>query len=360
MGNGRWAWVAVWALAACQGEAVPAAVASDAPTVDAGDAVEARDAADARAAPDAEVGDGGDAAASVDVREDPDGSVPRDVPAAPVDASMVPVGTTLFTLDRRRFDVRDVGGAIDHALAASGADNVIVYVHGRGCGGEPEKSLSEAMPALARDYSAAPVLFFWPGSDESCPLGFPEARARAAGAGLAIVLGDVARYRRAHPAATTRFTLLTHSMGSLVLEAATAVTGVAELPRDVFDTAVINAGASAATDHAAWLARVRFSPSVFVTVNSRDLVLTAAGLGRSTRLGRSVTDARLAAGFTYADFSSNGVNHAYYVASGQSGAAMIAFYRSVMNGEGFDFAGSAGVGSHERRDGAVVEHFNGR
>ncbi len=352
MGNGRWAWVALCALAACQGETAPVAAARDAATVDARDVVDARGEVD--------VQEGGDAVAPDDADEFPDAAPENDVPVTAFDAAVIPVGTTLFTGDRTRFDVRDVGGAIDHALAVTGADNVIVYVHGRGCGGEPEKSLSEVMPALTRDYTAAPVLFFWPGSDESCPLGFPEARARAAGVALAIVVADVQRYRRAHPASTTRFTLLTHSMGSLVLEAATAVSGVTELPREVFDTAVINAGASAATDHAAWLSRVTFARSVFVTVNSRDLVLTAAGLGRSTRLGRSISDARLAAGFTYTDFSSNGVNHAYYLADGQSGAAMTAFYQRVMNGDAFDFASSAGVGSHERRDGATVEHFNGR
>ena len=309
-------------------------------------------------------------AARIDVITTRDASVSPDVtitPDAPepvvIDARNIPPAAALYTADRTRFGVRDIAGALDHALVGSSVDNVILYVHGRGCGGggEPTKSLTEVMPSLVRDYTSAPVMLFWPGSDDSCPLGFPEARAREAGPALAAVLGDLYRYQLAHPAsASIRFTLITHSMGSLVLEAATAVSGVSRLPSSVFHTAIINSGASAASDHAAWVSRVTFSRAVFTTVNNSDLVLTAAGVGRSTRLGKSITGARLAAGFVYVDFSANSVNHAYYLASGQSGAGMMAFYQRVMNGLTFDFNASSGVGTHEMRDGATVQHFNGR
>lgn len=288
---------------------------------------------------------------------------PADV-AAPVDvdARNIPAAAALYTADRTRFGIRDVAGALARALAAPGADNVILYVHGRGCGGggEPNKSLTEAMPALARDYTAAPILLFWPGSDDACPLGFPEGRAREAGVALAAVLGDLYRELAARPRPGVRFTLLTHSMGSLVLEAATAVPGVGGLPPTLLATAVVNAGASAAPDHAQWLARVTFAGAVFSSVNDRDLVLTAAGLGRATRLGKSLAGVRLAAGRTYVDFTANGVNHAYYIPSGQSGAAMTAFYQRVMNGLPYDFAASSGVAGSDVRDGAVVHRFNGR
>jgi hypothetical protein len=306
-----------------------------------------------------------DVSTPLDVSVSPDVRVPPpDAAGGPVviDGSRVPAGAALYTADRTRFTVRELARALDRVFAGPRVDNVILYVHGRGCGGEPEKSLSEAMPALTRDYTAAPILLYWPGSDEACPLGFPEARAREAGPALAVVLGDLYRYQLENPArvAGVQFTLLTHSMGSLVLEAATAVSGVNRLPASLLATTVINAGASAAPDHAAWVARVTFSRLVFTTVNGNDRVLLAAGLGRSTRLGRSITGARLAAGVHYVDFTANDVNHAYYVASGQSGAGMMAFYQRVMNGLPFDFAASSGVSANDVRDGATVHRFNGR
>ncbi len=312
-----------------------------------------------------------DVVATADATAVPDVTVAPDVTAPPpdapeavvIDARGIPSAAALYTTDRARFGIRDIAGALDHVLTGSSVDNVILYVHGRGCGGggEPNKSLTEVMPSLARDYTSAPVMLFWPGSDDGCPLGFPEARAREAGAALAVVLGDLYRYQLEHPAAASvHFTLITHSMGSLVLEAASSVSGVSRLPSSLFHTAVINSGASAASDHAAWVSRVTFSRAVFTTVNNSDLVLTAAGVGRSARLGKSLAGVRLAPGFVYVDFSANSVNHAYYLVSGQSGAAMMAFYQRVMNGLTFDFNASSGVGAHEMRDGALVQHFNGR
>lgn len=293
-----------------------------------------------------------------------DSGAPMEAPVV-IDARDIPADAALYTLDRTRFGVREVGRAIERALSVSPRpDNVIVYVHGRACGGggEPDKSLGGAMPELARDYSSAPIMLFWPGSDDSCPLGFPEERARASGPALAAVLGDLYNYRLANRASLTgvRFTLVTHSMGSLVLEAASSVGGVASIPASAFETMVINAGASAANGHAAWLSRVTLSAQRFVTVNNGDNVLTAAGIGRGTRLGKSVASVPLTPAWDYVDFSANDVNHAYYLVSGQRGAGMTAFYQRVMNGLAVDFSTASGVGTNSTRDGANVHVFNGR
>ncbi len=139
-----------------------------------------------------------------------------------------------------------------------------------------------------------------------------------------MVVGDLYNDRLANPArvAGVRFTLVTHSMGSLVLEAATAVRGFATVSSSAFETVVINSAASAATGHNAWFARVGLSRRRYVTVNNGDNVLTAAGIGRGTRLGKSITGVPLASGVDYADFDANNVNHAYDLVSGQSGAGM--------------------------------------
>ena len=99
-----------------------------------------------------------------------------------IDDAMVPSEAALYTLDGTRYGIREITRALDAVTTAPGADNVILYVHGRACGGggEPMKSLAGAMPDMARDYSAVPIMLFWPGSDDSCPLGFPEATSRRA------------------------------------------------------------------------------------------------------------------------------------------------------------------------------------
>ncbi len=367
------------AISACGDPSAPAADASGDATHDATSA--SRDASatvEDSAAPVEDATLQRDSGVLVDDRSEPspDASALPDASAPPADSGVVgtpvvidargiPAAAALYTVDRRQWGVREVGRAIESVLSgASRPDNVIVYVHGRACGGggEPGKSLDGAMPELARDYTSAPIMLFWPGSDDSCPLGFPEARARESGPALAAVIGDLYNYRLANAArvAGVRFTLVTHSMGSLVLEAATAVRGFETVPQSAFETVVVNSSASAASGHNAWLARVGISRLRYVTVNNGDNVLTAAGIGRGTRLGKSITAIPLASGFDYTDFDANNVNHAYYLVGGQSGAGMRAFYQRVMNGLDFDFMGSSGVGSNTARDGARVHVFNGR
>lgn len=276
-----------------------------------------------------------------------------------IDDRDVPAEAALYTLDGTRWDVHGIGAALD--AVASDAESVALLVHGRACGGggEPAKSLGEAMPEIASAYDAVPILLYWPGASDACPLGFPEERARAAGVALAVVAADLQRYELEHPRFDARVTLVTHSMGSLVLESATEVPGVEALPEHVFDAVVVSAGASAAEGHDAWLARVTFGRARYVAVNQSDLVLRAAEVGRSARLGRGVDDVALAARAVYADFSANDVNHAYYLPSGQSGAGMEAFYRAVMRGMPFDVDGAIGVASRTTRDGARVVVFDG-
>lgn len=280
-----------------------------------------------------------------------------------IDDTNVPPEAALYTLDGTRYGIHGITEALDAVTSSTDTENVILYVHGRGCGGggEPAKSLEGAMPEMARDYAAVPIMLFWPGSDDACPLGFPEERALASGPALAVVMGDLYRDELAHPERRARlhFTLITHSMGSLVLQGATQVAGVERLPASVFDTVIVNSGASAASGSAVWLQSVHVGALQFVTTNDGDNVLRAAGIGRGARLGRDLTGEALTPAFTYVDFTANDVNHAYYLAGGQRGPAMLAFYQRVMNGLSFDFAASTGVMPVTMRDGASVYMFNG-
>lgn len=267
----------------------------------------------------------------------------------------------IYTTDGSEFVIDEVGDALEHALSGGGVDNVIVYVHGRACGGgEPSKSLEGSMPEMEADYSARVLMFNWPGADEGCPLGFPETEARASGAAFAHTLHKLAYFKATHgPAlAGIKLTLITHSMGNLVLEEA-AETDVVPLPSTLFDTVVVGSSATARDDHHLWLSKVGFSPNLYVTENNSDSVLTAAG-AFGTRLGKNVNGAMLAANAVYVDFTAASVNHAYYIHSGQDGAHMMAFYDAVMNGQPYDFGSSDAIASVEERDGTFLYFFDGQ
>jgi pimeloyl-ACP methyl ester carboxylesterase len=269
----------------------------------------------------------------------------------------------VYTTDGTEFVIDQIGDALAHALSGGGVDNVILYVHGRACGGggEPAKSLGGAMPELETDYTSRVLMFNWQGASNGCPLGFPETEARAAGLPFAHTLHKLAYYKATHAAALAgiKLVLITHSMGNLVIEEAAEKDPV-PLPGTLFDTAVIASSATARDNHHLWLSKVTLSPHLYVSENNGDAVLTAAGILGGVRLGKNVTGATLAANAVYVDFTAAGVNHAYYLYSGQKGAHMKAFYDAVMNGLPYDFAGSNGLTSVEPRDGTFLYTFDGQ
>lgn len=295
----------------------------------------------------------------------PDGAAPSEDGGKPRgDGGPDPVfASKLYVLPQTPFAVTKIGDAVEALLAAKPSlANVIVFVHGRACGGggEPGKSLGSVVPELESDYAAGVVMFHWPGSDDGCPLGFPEDQARAAGPALRTMVERLDEHLATHPAtrAKIKLALLTHSMGNIVLEAALASkTGLAPA---VFATAILNSSATAAAGHAPWLARLDFATNVYVTVNSGDNVLLAAGAGRGARLGRDLGTETLTARAAYVDFSAANVNHQYYVSSGQKGAHMRDFYRDALQGRVYDLAGSTAITKRTVRDGATVYTFDGK
>lgn len=280
-----------------------------------------------------------------------------------IDDSNLPNDAALYRADGQRFEVRQIATLLDSIISEQ-TTNLILYVHGRACGGggEPKKSLGESVPEMIRDYEAEAIMLVWAGHKEGCPVGFPEDRARDAGPALAVVLGEIYEYKRTHERIrqNIKFTLITHSMGNFLLEEATEVAGVEQLPSALFESIVLNSAATEAEGHSRWLKNVTFGKHVYVTINKSDAVLFAAGVGRGTRLGRSIDNISLTPTIDYVDFSNNNVNHAYYLRDNQNGSAMKAFYQTIMRGSVFDFASSTGVESTETRDGAMVHTFNRR
>lgn len=266
----------------------------------------------------------------------------------------------VYTADGRSFVIDQIGDALGHALTGSTTRHVIVYLHGRSCGGggEPMKSLGDAVPELERDYRAKVLMFSWPGSSTGCPIGFPEAEARASGPAFTHAMHKLAWSLSTTPRPGLTLTLIPHSMGNLVVEEALAGATQPWPPR-LFATVMVQSSASASSGHASWLSRLSFSPAVYVSVNSGDSVLTAAGVGRSTRLGKSVSGSTLTSVAAYVDFSASNVNHAYYLHGGQKGRGMAEFYDSVMAGRPFNFATSTHISRRDMRNGAVVYIFDG-
>jgi len=291
---------------------------------------------------------------------DAGGSGDAGTPAPWPDPGTMSSPARLYTADGQSFEIDRVGAAVTHTLPATGAAHLIVYLHGRSCGGggEPTKSLGDAVPELEANYRAKVVMFSWPGSSSGCPIGFPETEARASGTAFAHTVHKLAAFLSTNPRPGLTLTLIPHSMGNLVVEEA-LVRGTSPWPPRLFSTVIVQSSASAATGHATWLARGGFSAATYVTVNDSDSVLTAAGVGRSTRLGKSLAGVTLTSTARYVDFSAANVNHAYYLHSGQKGVGMREFYDSVMRGQPFNFAGSSRISRVEQRNGANVYIFNG-
>ncbi len=268
----------------------------------------------------------------------------------------------LYALPETSYPVTKIGEAIDALLAAKPAlENVIVFVHGRSCGGggEPTKSMSSVVPELETDYAAGVLMFFWPGSDDGCPLGFPEDRARASGPALRAMIARTAAWASSHPtqAAKVKLELLTHSLGNIVLEAALAQpTGA---PPGLFSSAVLNSSAAALAGHATWLSNLDFASRAYVTVNGGDNILLAATAGRGARLGRDLGSEALSGRAAYVDFTASDVNHQYYVVSGQKGASMKGFYQDALRGRVYDLAGSSAITKRTPRGSATIYTFAG-
>lgn len=283
-----------------------------------------------------------------------------DAPSVPNDAGPDPVfDAAVYTSAKQKFTVGKIGDALDAVLAARPAtDHVILFVHGRACGGggEPDKSLSDSVPELEQAKGASVLLFFWPGSDEACPAGFPENRARDAGPALRFALERVQTWRTTHP--STKLALLTHSMGNIVLESALGP-GPTGLSSSLFGTAILSSSATALAKHATWLAKLDFATNVYVTVNDGDKVLLAAGLGRGVRLGKSLGAEPLTARAAYVDFTAANVNHQYYVPSGQKGVHMGEFYGAVLAGTPYPLTTSTAIAKTTTRDGATIWTFDG-
>lgn len=231
--------------------------------------------------------------------------------------------------------------SMDAIQSDPNCDNFILFVHGRGR--HPGKALKlKLLEDLESDYSAKVLMFHWPSWDG--PFGFPEKAARHSADQFMSILDAIQSYKESHPDKIKgiKFTLLTHSMGSLVLEESVCKkTPLTQSP--LFDTLVITAPASYTKGHADWVESMNLSDHTYIVLNHLDPVLGSAGvreMGR--RLGKGLTSrgkpVELADNATYIDATKITLLHRYYLHRYLKHApALRAFFDETLNGRPASF-----------------------
>ncbi|VAW69278.1 hypothetical protein MNBD_GAMMA09-3716 [hydrothermal vent metagenome] len=216
-------------------------------------------------------------------------------------------------------------------------DNFILFIHGRGK--HPEKAFKKALLSnLESNYSAKVIMFNWPSWNG--PFSFPEDNARASANDFIKVLRQLEAFQQNNRqlSENIKFTLLTHSMGSLVLEEA-VLKMKDKQAKPVFDTLVISSSASAGKKHADWVKQITLSENIYITVNNDDPVLGPAGAKlNGRRLGKGLSNSNniefeLADNANYIDVTNTGVNHRYYIYPGMKNSTAIKFFfNNTLNG----------------------------
>jgi alpha-beta hydrolase superfamily lysophospholipase len=215
-------------------------------------------------------------------------------------------------------------------------DNLILFVHGRGK--HPEKAFNKHFLAdLEKDYSAKAIMFHWPSWEGR--FAFPTQKARNAAQDFLHVLQVFDQYKQENKNKTNgiKFTLLTNSMGSIVLEQ--SMKNYGGHLGSIFDTLVISAPASAAKGHHKWVEKINFSNNVYITINQKDKLLGKLGIKLiGKRLGKGLTSLfgnnfKKARKAHYIDLTKSQLAHRYYLHRDLiNKPRALRFYNKVLNG----------------------------
>lgn len=161
-------------------------------------------------------------------------------------------------------------------------------------------------------------MFHWGPSSDGI-LGFPAANAGTAAGDFLQLLRDIEKYNRNHSSSLLKvpFTLLVHSIGSIVLEP--ILKSKMKSLGKLFETVVITSSASNGKDHAVWLEHINFSDNIYVMVNQDDPMLGLAELTLGRKLlGRGLVGFNgekivLADNAFYVDVTGTSLGHRYYL-----------------------------------------------
>ncbi len=263
----------------------------------------------------------------------------------------------LFILPKQQFKITALDQALDniiHSQSGNDLKNIVIFIHGRGAGKvkHPQKSIKQQLPFIESEYDARVILFNWDGSGDGGPLGFPQKEARAAANDLFKLLTQLQKYKEKYSDQLNdvRFTLLTHSMGSIVVEE-TLLQHSDKIKPDVLDVLLLSSSASKAKKHSKWLNKASLASNVLVTLNSEDGGLGFGGILRGRRLGKGLKNKETSVRANYVDLSNTGVGHRYFIAHTESGTqngqkknpCIKAFYKAALNGVPVDLETFPGI-----------------
>ncbi|WP_372365535.1 alpha/beta hydrolase [Candidatus Uabimicrobium sp. HlEnr_7] len=216
-----------------------------------------------------------------------------------------------------------------------GQDRLLLFIHGRGK--HPQKLFTnKLLSSLQNSYKVKVLAFHWSPSWDG-PLGWekPKRGAVASAEKLLFVLQALQKYQSKHQ--QLNVSLLTHSMGSLVLQSF-----IEKYPRTIsslFKNVVISASASPLKKHADWVNDLQMQQQLYITINNNDSILAVAGSSLfSARLGKKLRKffggyETLSDNSIYIDVSDLGVNHRYYIGSKNH---LHNFYSLVLSGKSVD------------------------
>lgn len=227
----------------------------------------------------------------------------------------------IYGADKKTYALKQTDEAIQDLLQVSEDHQgpILIYVHGRALGPipgydqEPGESEKDNLPKL-RTYSSRILMFHWPHHGTAAD--YPEDDARRGGKDFACVLRKLDAAIAGQSNLKAPLFLITHSMGSIVLEEALRGTNDIDLNR--LHTVAIFSSANRVGGSAAWLSKIK-SPVRYVLASKHDPVLkNMKRFKKIESLGLCNTDclkeSTLATEMTYIDISPLGkVGHAYFV-----------------------------------------------
>jgi hypothetical protein len=179
----------------------------------------------------------------------------------------------LYLSDGSRYDYAHIDTALDKAFSYQ--KPVVLFVHGRG--NEPEKSLNggtfvegNVVHKLEEQYGVKVVMFNWESSAFLFDRDKPLKHIPAAAASFKKVLAQVSTYMKQNQ--DKKIALLTHSMGSIVLQKYIQTFGW-EYKDKIFSNVLFTSPDADNKNHAEWLDQVAEVENVYVTINQDDDIL---------------------------------------------------------------------------------------
>jgi len=179
------------------------------------------------------------------------------------------LNTALYLSDKTRYPIEEAGKALARVIHEN-SKAVLIFVHGRGK--HPQKGL-EMLPELEKRYAIRVIMFHW--DSWINPFTRPTQNAEEAGADLLQVLMQLDDFKHNNPQLmkTVGFSMMAHSMGSIVVESMLKEYAANSFSQNLFKNLIINQSDSEAREHSGWLSRADFQKNLFVTFSNKDSIL---------------------------------------------------------------------------------------